>query len=132
MADRPLLNYHTARSKEDTLPDASLLALIDGKEHKNIRKAVPDTKKPAKRNGLVDIYELNTRNDLCDHMNIFRTSISAGPSDNNLQRKFRLTPDAMLVKVRLRKYSQEQKEFVRECVNNLEAHGTTCPNSTSS
>ena len=64
-------------------------------------------------------------------MDTFRTSFSAGPPAKLPPLKIELTPDAKPVKVRLRKYSQEQKEFMRELVNDLVAHGMAYANPTS-
>ena len=78
-ADRPKVNFHAARTKEDPFPDPSLLDPIDEDQHDDIRKAVEDMQKTAKDNGLADAYESNIKGILRDHMDIFRTSFSARP-----------------------------------------------------
>jgi len=37
LADRPRVNYHTARSEEDPFPDPSLLDPVDTEQHAEIR-----------------------------------------------------------------------------------------------
>ena len=130
-ADRPKVNYHAAHTEEDPFPDPSLLDPIDEDQHDDIRKAVADIQQTAKDNGLADVFESNLKGILRDHMDIFRTSFSAGPAAKLPPLKIDLTPDAKPVKVRLRKYSQEQKEFMRDFVNDLVANGMAYPNPTS-
>jgi len=129
--DRPKVHYHQARHAEDPFPDPSLLDPIDNDQHDDIRKAVENIQTTAKKNGLADIYESNLRGILHAHLDIFRTSFSAGPPAKLPPLKIELMPDAKPVKVRLRKYSQAQKEFMRKFVDDLVANGMAYPNPTS-
>lgn len=63
-------------------------------------------------------------------MKIFRTSFSSGPLAHLPPLKIELTPDAKPVKVRLRNYSQEQRDFLDQFVKDFVRHGLTNPNST--
>jgi len=70
--------------------------------------------------------------DLIDsHIDIFRTSFSAGEPAKIKPLKIELTPDARPVKVRLRNYSREQREFLAEFVGKLVRNGMAYPNPTS-
>lgn len=130
-ATRPKVNYVTARTEEHPFPDPSLLDPIDTDQHDDICKAIEDIKENANQNGLPAVYESNLKGILRDHMVIFRTSFSAGPPAKLPPLKIELTPEAKPVKVRLRKYSQEQKIFMHDFVNDLVAHGMAHPNPTS-
>lgn len=79
-------------------------------------------------NGLADVYQSNLKSILRDSIDIFRTSFSSGPPAKLPPLEIELTQDAQPVKVRLRKYSQEQKEFMRMFVNDLVHHGLAYPN----
>lgn len=54
-AERLRVNNHKARLDEDPFPDPSLLNPIDEDQHDDICKAVEDTEKTAKQNGLANI-----------------------------------------------------------------------------
>ena len=64
-------------------------------------------------------------------MDIFRTSFSAGPPAKLPPLEIELTSDAKPVKVLLRNYSQEQKEFMRDFASDLVSNGLAYPNPTS-
>lgn len=128
---RPKVNYHKARTEEDPFPDPSLLDLIDKDQHDEIKAAVKGMEQAAKKQGLADVYESNLKGILHDHMDIFRTSFSAGPGAKLPPLKIELTPDAKPVKVRLRKYSQDQEDFMRKFVDDLVANGLAYANPTS-
>ena len=71
-----------------------MLDPIDENQHDDIRKAVEDMQKTAKDNSLADAYASNLKGILRDHMDIFRTSFSAGPPAKLPPLKIELTPDA--------------------------------------
>jgi len=62
---------------------------------------------------------------------VFRTSLSAGPPARIRPLKIELTPQAEPVKVRLRNYSREQREFLSDFVEKLVRSGMAYPNPTS-
>ena len=130
-SNRPKVNYNTARNEEDPFPDPSLLDPIDADQHEDICKAVDNLEKTAREKGLADVYESNLKGILRDHMDIFRTSFSAGPPAKLPPLKIELMPNAKPVRVRLRKYSQGQRDFLSDFVKDLVAHGMAYANPTS-
>ena len=129
--ERPRVNYYSARNEEDPLPDPSLIGLVDSDEQTDIEKALEVMKQSAADAGLpVDSQEeLNQIVD--DHKNIFRIGFSSGPPARFPPLKVDLTSDAKPVKVRLRNYSQEQREFLSGFVKKLIDHGMAYANPTS-
>lgn len=80
---------------------------------------------------MANIFESKLKSILLDLMDIFRAFFSAWPPANLPPLRIELTPDAKPVKVSLRKYSKEQKEFMHEFFKNLVAHKMAYPNPTS-
>lgn len=110
--DQPKVNYHTARQDFDPFPDPGLLDSIGSTQHDDNRNAVDDMVKTAIDNGLEDDDTMTLRQIVDDHINIFRTSLSSGPPAQVKTLKIQLTSDAPPVRVRLRKYSQDQRNFL--------------------
>ena len=131
MADRPRVDYNHARNEPDPFPDPSLLDPIDKNQHDDITAAVKSMETNAMNSGLADVYQSNLKGVLRDHMDIFRTSFSSGPGAKLPPLKIELLPEAKPVKVKIRKYSQEQQKFLKDFVEKLVAHGLVYANPTS-
>lgn len=130
--DRPRVNYNTARMEEDPFPDPSLLDPIDSDQHADVRDSVEEMKKTADENGLPKEIRQPLSEILDEHLDVFRTAFSAGPPARLRPLKIDLTPDAVPVKVRLRNYSQDQRDFLKKFVSNLVYNDMAYPNPTSS
>ena len=128
---RPKVNYFSARAEEDPLPDPSLLDPIDEEQHEDIKTAVDDLRKQAFENGLASDRRPMLGKLLSGHMDIFRTSFSSGPPARLPPLEIELTNDATPVKVRLRKYSSDQRDFMYKFVQDLVRHGLAYANPTS-
>ena len=88
-------------------------------------------KKKATDNGLPAEYSERLSELVNKHKDVFRISFSSGPPARIRPLRIELTPNAQPVRVRLRNYSQEQKEFLSEMVAKLVRHGMAYANPTS-
>jgi Reverse transcriptase (RNA-dependent DNA polymerase) len=77
----------------------------------------------AQQNGLPDGSVLALGELLNDFADIWSTSLHAGPPAKLPPLVINLKPDAIPVRVRLRRYSQEQRDFLKQFVSQLEAAG---------
>lgn len=129
--DHPRINYFTARSEPDPFPDPSLLDPLDENQHNEIQKATSCMVQSAHLAGL-SVTETQDLQDLVNaNIDIFRTGLSSGPPADIKPLKIELTQDAHPVQVRLRNYSQTQREFLAAFVDKLVRNGLAYPNPTS-
>lgn len=128
---RARVNYYAARREEHRFPDPSLLDPVDSGQHADISMAVEKMINISRANGLSENHAKELSTIVNEHLNIVRTSLSAGPPADFPPLKIELTPDAKPVHVRLRKYSKEQREFLDKFVDSLVKYGMTYPNPTS-
>lgn len=117
--DSSKVNYYETRTKEDPFPNLSLLDPIDKDQHEDVKNALDELKKSARKQNLADIEKSNLKGILLDHMNIFHNSISSGSGAKHPPMKIDLTPDAKSVKAKLCKYSQDEKDLMKKFVGNL-------------
>ena len=122
-ADRPRVDFHDARTEEDLFVDPSLLDPLDNEQHQEIREPVEGLKETSRNNGI--LAEDATAID------VFRTSFSSGPPAKVRSLRIELTSDARPVEVRLRNYSEEQREFLSDMVAKLVRNEMAFPNPTS-
>lgn len=128
---RPKVNYYRARTEGDPFPDPSLLDPVDMEQHEAITTALARMQTAAFDAGLASDKRPVLAKLLSDHVDIFRTSFSSGPPARLPPLRIELTPDAKPVKVRLRNYSQDQRDFLAKFVKDLVHHGLAYPNPTS-
>ena len=130
-SDRPRVNFYDARSEEDLLPDSSPLDLLGEDQHEDIRSAVQALVQSAKDNGLPQDSATELDDLLNSRLDILRVSFSAGPPARIRSRTVDLATEARPVKVRLRNYSREQREFLMDFVKKLVRNGMAYLNPTS-
>ena len=130
-SDRLRVSFNTARTDEDLIPDPSILDLVDTEKRGEIRTAVETMNNTASDNGLPPEHNKVLEEHVGTHIDMFRTSFSAGPPARIKPLRIALTPDARPVKVRLRNYSQEQRGFFKNFVAKLVRNGVANPNLTS-
>lgn len=130
IVDHPRANYYMAQTEEDPFPDPSLLDPLDSEQHDDVLGAVHDMIERSKSNGLPDQYHDRLEKMVYSHLDVFRTGLSSGPAAKLPPLQIALTPDAKPVKVRLRNYSQEQREFLRTFVATLLEKGMVYRNPT--
>lgn len=130
-ADRPRVNYNAARNEEDPFPDPSLLDPIDSMQHKEVETETEEMLHKAKENGLSTDHSEKMRYLVQSHKNIFRTAFSSGPPADLRPLRIDLTPEARPVKVRLRNYSKEQRNFLDDQMSKLIRAGMVYLNPTS-
>jgi hypothetical protein len=83
------------------------------------------------KNGL-EKHLLTELSDLVhEFRDIWRISLGSGPAANLPPLVVRLQPDAKPVRVKLRRYSQEQRVFLKTFVDELVSHGLAYRNSSS-
>ena len=127
-SDRPLANYYRACQEEDPFPGPSLLDSVDSEQGEGVCKAVEEMQTTAPNNGLPEMDGEGLETLVSEHVNIFRTSFSSGLPAKIKPLRIELTPHARPTKVRLRNYSQEQKEFLTEMIYKLIRHGMAYAN----
>lgn len=128
---RPRVNYFEVREEEDPFPDSSLLDPIDNSQHGDIEVELHNMIERARGNGLDDKQTQQLSDVVNEFKDIFRTSFSRGPPANVEPLKIELTPDAKPVRVRLRNYSLDQREFLQKFMKVLIDTGHVYPNPTS-
>jgi transposase InsO family protein len=129
--DRPRVDYYSSRTEEDPFPDQSLLDRLDEPQAAAVQTAIDAALRQAKENGLPPDSAAALDDLVRVHTNVFRVGFSAGPPANIRPLKITLTPDARPVKVRLRNYSCEQREFLAAFVDELVRNGMAFANPTS-
>ena len=130
-SDRPCSNYHTNRLEVDPFPDPSLMDPADGDQEQEVNECIESMLVEAQTNGFpVDKFpQLKTV--ILARRNVFRISFSAGPPANVPPLRIQLKPDAQPTVVRLRKYSSDQKLFLRKLMKRLIDLDYVYPNPTS-
>ena len=120
---RPRENYYKARREQDPFPDPSLLDPIDSAQHSEIIEAMNMMKVDTRKNGLPDSEALHPDALIDSFADIFRISLSSRPPAKLRPLKIELLPGAKPVRVRLRNYTQEQREFLSDFVSRLQDAG---------
>lgn len=128
---RPRINFFDVRKGQDPFPDPNLRDPIDSDQNEQIRSDVKNISKVARENGISSEHASILDKILAKHLDVFRTTFSSGPAANIPPLKIDLVHDAKPVRVRLRNYSQTQKEFLAEFVNKLLDAGMVFPNPSS-
>ena len=85
----------------------------------------------ASENGLPNEYKPRLRNLLENYADIFRIKLGSDPPVDVPPMAIRLQPDAVPVRVKMRRYTAPQREFLREKVTELEDLGLIYRNSAS-
>ena len=91
-SDRAKVNHFRSRNETVPFPDPSLLDPIDVDQHGEIRHALETKKKESRENGLLEPYSPHLDSLLDEFVDIFRTSLSAGPSQIFLRSRLSLSP----------------------------------------
>lgn len=129
--NRHHVDFFKVREEADPFPDASLLDPLDADQHDEIQEALESMVQDAKKNGLPGHREAELRRIIFDRKDIFRVSFSSGPPAKVEPLKIDLVSDARPVRVKLRNYSQDQRNFLSNFVEKLVNAGMAYPNPTS-
>ena len=130
---RPTANYFENRSAADEFPNPYLMDSITAESNRDaVLTAIEDQIKETEANGLAKQKREELRSLINNNMSIFCTTFSGGPPADIKPLKIDLTPDSRPVRVKLRNYSQEQREFLKKFVADLLSCGMVYPNPTSS
>lgn len=130
-APRPHVDYYQVREEPDPFPDSSLMDPIDSSQTEEVDSEINNMIDNAVENGFPSAHVSALKKLVSDHTDIFRTSFSSGPPADIPPLKIDLVPEAKPVRVRLRNYSQEQRDFLSETVKNLVSCGMAYPNPSS-
>lgn len=116
---RPSSSYFANRSEPDPFPNPHLLDLPD-KDHKaNIELALENLLEDALTRGFPKSRFDDLRNMVLKRKNVFRLTFTNEPGANIPPLKLHLKPDAKPVLVKLRKYNESQRAFLRKLVRKL-------------
>jgi len=129
--NRPRVDYFQSRKEIDPFPDASLLDPVDADQGADIDGAISDMLKQAEDNGLKGKHLHRLQKMVMDNVDIFRVGLSSGPAADITPLKIDLTADAKPIRVKLRNYSRDQRDFLNDFVGNLERKGMVYPNPSS-
>lgn len=125
------VNYYDVRSEQDPFSNLSLLDSPNSAQPNEVEDEVSQIVQVAVSNGLRAEKVMNLKKIVTDHSDIFRTSLSSGPAADVDPLRIGLFPDAKLVKVRLRNYTQNQRNFLSDFVQKLVSFRMAYPNPSS-
>jgi hypothetical protein len=107
----------------DPIDVPQLLDLPQSADHDEIEKLLDNMINAAQTNGLPAEFVPTLRGLLNDFRDIWSISLTPGPPARLPPLVINLKPDSAPVRVRLRRYSQEQRDFLARFVSQLEAAG---------
>ena len=128
---RPTVNFFTVRNEQDPFPDSSLLDPVDSEQHDEIASTVEQMVADAVDNGFPVDKLTELQKIVSDYIDIFRVTFSSGPPADFPPLRIDLHPTAKPIRVRLRNYSQAQRDFLATTVANLVKHDLAYANPTS-
>lgn len=105
------------------MPDPSTLDPSDIDQKEDIDAGISHMLQGATENGLPDENKDKLRQLVQNNVDVFKTLFSAGPPAKIDPLHIELTSDAKPSRVRLRNYSQEQRQFLSRFVETLESAG---------
>lgn len=117
--DRPRANYYDSRSAPDPFPNPNLLDLPDADQNESVRSAINEMFTDALIAGFPKTRFDELKQIVMKRVNVFRTTFSRGNGANIAPLKLELKPNAKPVIVKLRRYSESQKRFLRKLVDRL-------------
>lgn len=128
---RPRVNYFNVRQEQYPFPDSSLLDAPDCVQSDEVKEEIAQMVHVAVEDGFLNDHLTDSKKIVSDHMEIFRTSLSHVSAADVPTIKVDLFPDAKPVKVRLRNYSQDQREFLFHFFQKLVSCGMAYSNPSS-
>lgn len=117
--NRPGSNYYANRNEPDPFPKRSLIDISDSSQEADINIALEAILQDALDHGFPTAHYANLRQIVLARRNVFCTTFSAGPPANVPPLRVSLKPNTMLTTVRLRRYSTDQKVFLRKLMSKL-------------
>ena len=116
---RPREKYFACRSSVDPFPDSYLLEIEDLDERNDVLEVVDKMLEKAASEGLPEKHMSEMRKLVNEFINLFRTTFPTGPPSNLPPLKFEIKPDSSLIQVKLRKYSDSQRTFLKRLTDKL-------------
>lgn len=111
-----------ARSAVDLFPDPILLDPVDENHHEELLSSVQLMLSDSNKAVLIEADSKQLDKIVKEHIEYFLVSVSHGSAAKIIPFRINLTPEALPVRVKLRNYSQEQKEFLKKFLNDLVHH----------
>lgn len=130
--NRPKVDYFEARDEKDPFPDPCLIEPEQANTGEELQAAIDVMIQRSYENGLDSALHNDMKDLVYLFKDVFLIGLSSGPPATLKPLEIELVPDAKPVKVKLRKYSQEQKTFLSEFVSELISKGMLYPNPTAS
>ena len=93
---------------------------MDSDQESEIKSAVEDMVQKAEEKGLEEEHCIRLRKLVRKYYNVFRVGLSSGKAADIAPLKIELTADAKPTRVKIRKYSSEQREFLSDFMNTLQ------------
>lgn len=129
---RPRVNYFDARAENDAFPIPSLIDVADSNQEHGVRTSLEEAIDIAKSDGISEEFVPELRTLVLGHVDLFRTTFSACGSAKVSPLKIVLKGGATPIRVKLRNYSQEQREFLQKLIAELVRCDMVYPNPTAS
>lgn len=115
---RPRSNYYAKNAAIDPFSNLSLIDLRNANQDETVRKAVDEMLSDASAQGFPQTRFECLRKIVMARIEVFRTDFSQ-PSASIPPLRLELKPDAKPVHVKIRKYSDSQKKFLRKLFDKL-------------
>eukprot|EP00171_Calliarthron_tuberculosum_P003723 IDg3723t1 len=128
--EKPRVDYYETRNAQDPCPDLSLLDPLDDEQDAEVKAEIERMLTRANENGLPPVLQPKLRQLALAHTNEFRISFSHGPPAKLPPLHIHLTADASPVKVKLRNYSETQRDFLKNMTSTLIHAGMAYENPT--
>ena len=114
---RPTSNYFENRSAAEEFPNLYVMDRIKAESDRDaVLAAIDDKIKKTDANFLSKQKQEELRSLIGNNLSIFCTTFSAGPRAEIKPLKIYLAPQSRPVLIKLRNYSQEQREFLKKFV----------------
>ena len=130
LKDRPRANFYENRNLVDPFPDPSLIDPYDEKQEQEIDQSIGVLINSAVDSGFPKEHLDELTNIIQSRQNVFRLSFSAGPPENVPPIRIQLRYDAVPTVVKMRRYSADQREFLRNLMDRLIKIDYVYPNPT--
>lgn len=122
--------YDAQRVEIDPFPDPSMIDVPDASEDTLVMTEIKAMLERAKAEGLPDKHLKDLEDLVWQYADCFDMSFSPSPALIEPLRIL-LQPDAKAIRVKLRNYSEEQRDFMKTLVSHIVASGCIYANSTS-
>ena len=118
-ATRLRSHYFANRHEPDPFPDPSLIDAADSDQSSGIDDAIQNMLQDALDNGFPTTHYSKLCEMIRSRRNVFRIGFSAGPPASVPPLRIHLKPDAVPTVMKLRRYTESQKKFLKRLIDKL-------------